>query len=95
MGKKPGRVKYTPAFETEQLRQSLKDFMQTPYVDPDTGETTNIGSFKWGVYIFYDYDLEPIYVGQTKEQVSQRVGRHLTNQRTDAVAMSVLDCICD
>jgi hypothetical protein len=43
------------------------------------------------VYIFYDYDGEPIYVGQTKERVSGRIRRHLTNQRTDAVAMSVLD----
>ena len=50
-----------------------------------------IGTYKWGVYIFYDYDGEPIYVGQTNEKVSGRIGRHLTNQRTDAVAMSVLD----
>ena len=46
---------------------------------------------KWGVYAFYDYDGEPIYVGQTKEKLSVRVQRHLTNQRTDAVAMRVLD----
>ena len=32
-----------------------------------------------------------IYVGQTREKLSGRVGRHLTNQRTDAVAMRVLD----
>ncbi len=44
-----------------------------------------------GVYVFYDYDGEPIYVGQTKEQVRTRIRRHLTNQRTDAVAMNVLD----
>jgi hypothetical protein len=43
------------------------------------------------VYIFYDYDSEPIYVGQTHERISTRIRRHLTNQRTDAVAMSVLD----
>lgn len=43
------------------------------------------------MYAFYDYDGEPIYVGQTKEKISGRVRRHLTNQRTDAVAMSVLD----
>jgi hypothetical protein len=43
------------------------------------------------VYAFYDYDGEPIYVGQTREKLSGRVSRHLTNQRTDAVAMSVLD----
>ncbi|MEW5883238.1 MAG: GIY-YIG nuclease family protein [Armatimonadota bacterium] len=44
-----------------------------------------------GVYAFYDYDGEPIYVGQTKERLSTRIRRHLTNQRTDAVAMNVLD----
>src|SRR5690606_21038791 len=36
-------------------------------------------------------DGEPIYVGQTNEQLRVRVRRHLTNQRTDAVAMRVLD----
>jgi hypothetical protein len=50
-----------------------------------------IGKRKWGVYAFYDYDDEPIYVGQTREGLGSRIGRHLTNQRTDAVAMNVLD----
>lgn len=50
-----------------------------------------IGAYKHGVYAFYDYDDEPIYVGQTEEKISGRVSRHLTNQRTDAVAMNVLD----
>lgn len=50
-----------------------------------------IGSSKCGVYAFYDYDGEPIYIGQTFEGLSARIGRHLTNQRTDAVAMNVLD----
>lgn len=44
-----------------------------------------------GVYAFFDYDEEPIYVGQTEEGLGARVGRHMTNQRTDAVAMNVLD----
>jgi hypothetical protein len=30
-------------------------------------------------------------VGQTEEKLSGRISRHLTNQRTDAVAMNVLD----
>lgn len=51
----------------------------------------SVGSHKWGIYAFYDYDSEPIYVGQTFEGLSSRIGRHLTNQRTDAVAMNVLD----
>lgn len=50
-----------------------------------------IGNAKFGVYAFFDYDGEPIYVGQTNEQLRVRVRRHLTNQRTDAVAMRVLD----
>ncbi len=50
-----------------------------------------IGKSKWGVYAFYDFDGEPIYVGQTLEGLGSRIGRHLTNQRTDAVAMNVLD----
>lgn len=49
-----------------------------------------IGKAK-GVYAFFDYDHEPIYVGQTLEGLSARIGRHMTNQRTDAVAMNVLD----
>lgn len=49
------------------------------------------GDAKFGVYAFFDYDGEPIYVGQTREGLRTRIRRHLTNQRTDAVAMSVLD----
>ena len=50
-----------------------------------------IGGATCGVYVFYDYDGEPIYVGKTYEKLSGRIGRHLTNRRTDAVAMNVLD----
>lgn len=50
-----------------------------------------VGDAKMGVYAFYDYDGEPIYVGQTVERMRTRIRRHLTNQRTDAVAMNVLD----
>jgi len=87
---KTSKTKYIAPFETDELRKCLSAFFDTPY-QSDLGHTRPIGSFKWGAYIFYDYDGEPIYVGQTKERVSGRIGRHLTNQRTDAVAMSVLD----
>lgn len=50
-----------------------------------------VGDAKMGVYAFYDYDGEPIYVGQTVERLRVRIRRHLTNHRTDAVAMNVLD----
>lgn len=60
-------------------------------LDMDCGDGRKIGDCQHGVYLFYDYDGEPIYVGQTKERLRTRIRRHLTNQRTDAVAMSVLD----
>lgn len=44
-----------------------------------------------GVYAFYDYDGEPIYVGQTAESFGTRIGRHLTGQRSDTLAYRILD----
>ncbi len=60
-------------------------------LDTDYGDGRKVGDCTRGVYLFFDYDGEPIYVGQTTEKLRSRIGRHLTNQRTDAVAMSVLD----
>lgn len=59
--------------------------------DTDYGDGRRVGDCKYGVYLFYDYDGEPIYVGRTEEILRGLIRRHLTNQRTDAVAMSVLD----
>jgi hypothetical protein len=61
------------------------------YLDTVDDQGRKIGDAKCGVYAFYDYDAEPIYVGQTTEKVRVRIRRHLTNHRTDAVAMHVLD----
>jgi len=44
-----------------------------------------------GVYGFYDYDGEPIYVGQTWENFGTRIGRHMTGQRSDTLAYRILD----
>ncbi|HWR14034.1 MAG TPA: GIY-YIG nuclease family protein [Terriglobales bacterium] len=68
------------------IRLQIRSFLDTT---DSNGE--KIGKAIWGVYAFYDYDREPIYVGQTNEMLQVRIGRHLTNQRTDAVAMNVLD----
>ena len=70
------------------IRQQIRAFLNAPVPGVDGKK---IGNAKWGVYAFYDYDGEPIYVGQTNEMLRVRIGRHLTNQRTDAVAMNVLD----
>lgn len=77
-------------FETEQLRAGLTTFLDQRF-GIDDARTMRLGAVKWGVYAFFDYDDEPIYVGQTKEMLGTRIRRHLTNQRTDAVAMNVLD----
>lgn len=86
----PDKTKLPP-FETNDLRVHLTKFLDANFYDPVANIERRLGGFKWGVYAFFDYDGEPIYVGQTAEMVSSRIGRHLTNQRTDAVAMSVLD----
>ncbi|WP_417276017.1 GIY-YIG nuclease family protein [Castellaniella sp.] len=78
-------------FETSELRRLLDDFLNLDVINPLTGHNSKVGNYTWGVYSFYDYDNEPIYVGQTKESLRTRIRRHLTNQRTDAVAMNVLD----
>lgn len=75
-----------PPQEVALIRKAIKDFMATR---DDQGRT--IGSAKCGIYAFFDYDGEPIYVGQTVEGLSARVGRHLTGRRSDAVAKFVLD----
>ncbi|MHB8447140.1 MAG: GIY-YIG nuclease family protein [Rudaea sp.] len=80
-----------PPFETKALRTELTNFLNTKISDPFSGKMVPVGNYKYGVYAFFDYDLEPIYVGQTNERLRTRIRRHLTNQRTDAVAMKVLD----
>jgi hypothetical protein len=72
--------------ETEAIRKEIEKLLATK---DESGR--RIGGFQYGVYAFYDYFGEPIYVGRTKERLGTRTRRHLTNQRTDAVAMSVLD----
>ncbi|MFW8622954.1 GIY-YIG nuclease family protein [Corynebacterium glutamicum] len=75
-----------PATDVQRFRKKLDEFLNSK-----DNEDRVIGAATWGVYAFYDFDGEPIYVGQTKESLRVRVRRHLTNQRTDAVAMRVLD----
>ena len=88
----------SPPRETVELRRELNRFTKQPlskFIDnaplTKAGASITVGAVRWGVYAFFDYDDEPIYVGQTRESLGSRIGRHLTNQRTDAVAMSVLD----
>ena len=72
--------------DVEAIRRAIADALDQ--ID-DLGR--KIGDSRFGVYAFFDYDGEPIYVGQTKEKLRVRIRRHLTNHRTDAVAMNVLD----
>lgn len=77
---------FEPPEEVVAIRHELDRALNSP---DHTGN--RVGDSKFGVYTFYDYDGEPIYVGQTAERLRVRIRRHLTNQRTDAVAMNVLD----
>lgn len=74
-----------PPPDVKAIREKIREFLDHEV------EGKRIGNSRFGVYVFYDYDGEPIYVGQTYETLRQRISRHLTNQRTDAVAMNVLD----
>lgn len=80
-------------FEVEELNRELVAFLATPFEVPGTKSMrgNRLGSLNWGVYAFFDYDGEPIYVGQTKEKIGTRIRRHLTGRRTDAVAKNILD----
>ncbi len=77
-----------PPLATKLIREQIKVFLQSN--DPNE-HGQYIGQATAGVYAFYDYDGEPIYVGQTSEGFGVRIGRHLTGQRSDAVAKFVLD----
>ncbi len=72
--------------DVEAIRRAIAEAL-----DAFDEEGRKFGDSKFGVYAFFDYDGEPIYVGQTKEKLRVRIRRHLTNHRTDAVAMNVLD----
>ncbi|MDQ2777754.1 MAG: hypothetical protein M3Y57_23005 [Acidobacteriota bacterium] len=43
------------------IRKYIREFLDTL---TDNGK--KIGNSKYGVYAFFDYDGEPIYVGQTR-----------------------------
>jgi hypothetical protein len=79
-------VRQDPPAEVAAIRREIKHFY-----DLKDDEGRKVGQAKFGIYAFYDYDGEPIYVGQTAESISTRIGRHLTGQRSDPVAKSVLD----
>ncbi len=68
------------------IRRTIKEILSQPWRNGWT-----LGNTQWGVYAFYDFDDEPIYVGQTREGIGGRISRHLTGQRSDAVAKNVLD----
>ncbi|MBX8466586.1 GIY-YIG nuclease family protein [Deinococcus sp. RIT780] len=74
--------------EVTDLEMKIREFVNQP-ISP--GSAVKVGQCRTGVYAFFDYDNEPIYVGQTTEKISTRIRRHLTGQRSDAVAKSVLD----
>ncbi|MBF6183330.1 GIY-YIG nuclease family protein [Nocardia otitidiscaviarum] len=84
--KKPPAKKSMPTRFVQGFREKLSDALDT--VDSDSG--VKLGKCI-GAYAFYDYDGEPIYVGQTTEDFATRIGRHLRGQRSDTLAYRILD----
>lgn len=80
------KKRHGPPPDVKAIRKEIEKFMNT-----EGAGRVKIGNFECAVYAFYDYDDEPIYVGQTYEGIRGRIGRHLTGQRSDPVAKSVLD----
>lgn len=78
--------KSLPAPFVRGFRELLADALDSR--DPTSGKKL---SSCIGVYAFYDYDGEPIYVGQTTENLGTRIGRHLRGQRSDTIAYRILD----
>lgn len=70
--------------------QAFRELLSRAYGATDQASGKALGQCI-GVYVFYDYDGEPIYVGQTWAKFSERVGRHLTGQRSDTLAYRILD----
>lgn len=80
------KLKSLPTPFVKEFRKLLAEALNS--IDPSSGEKLRSCI---GVYAFYDYDGEPIYVGQTQEDFGTRVGRHLRGQRTDTLAYRILD----
>jgi hypothetical protein len=84
--KKPPSRKALPTPFVRGFRELLSEALQSR--DAESGKRLNSCI---GAYGFYDYDSEPIYVGQTTENYGTRIGRHLTGQRSDTLAYRILD----
>jgi len=90
------------SFNDPERRQPSRNSLPTPFVQRfrallaeafgaiDEASGDRLGQCI-GAYGFYDYDDEPIYVGQTTEDFATRVGRHLRGQRSDTIAYRILD----
>lgn len=84
-----GRVPSKKSMPTRFVR-SFRELLANGLNDVDGSSGKKLGKCI-GVYAFYDYDGEPIYVGQTWEEFATRIGRHLRGQRTDTLAYRILD----
>lgn len=84
--RKPPTKKSMPTRFVREFREKLAAGLDT--IDAPSG--VKLGKCI-GVYAFYDFDGEPIYVGQTTEDFGTRIGRHLRGQRSDTLAYRILD----
>ncbi len=86
----PDRTPPTKKSMPTRFVQGFRELLAAALVANDPSSGKKLGSCI-GVYAFYDYDGEPIYVGQTWENFGTRIGRHLRGQRSDTLAYRILD----
>jgi len=48
-------------------------------LDTEDDQGRKVGDCRCGVYLFYDYDAEPIYVGQTRESLQSPCSEPVDN----------------
>ncbi len=75
-----------PVQRVQRLRAMLKEAL-----NEKDAQGRKWADARCGCYAFFDYDGEPLWVGQTSERLGTRVRRHLVTQRSDAVTTGLLD----
>ena len=86
----PDRTPPTKKSMPTRFVQGFRELLTEALAATDPQSAKKLGACI-GVYAFYDYDGEPIYVGQTWENFGTRIGRHLRGQRSDTLAYRILD----
>ena len=65
------RIKQSSPQDVRDIQKEIKKFYDT-----EDEQGRKIGNALCGIYAFYDYEDEPIYVGQTVERIRGKKGQY-------------------